>query len=483
MTFLRNLFLPSFCLAATVLPAQSQFASGAIYLSSAIHPLPPNQIYAGIVQVDPFTGSTTPLLSFTSNAVYQASLAYDPFRDRLVGYCALQLSGNPAVHAIDASGAWTTLSTTYLVRLAPRGDGLIYGYKAAAAGNTLQQIFYLDAANQEHVLMDVGGATPWLLHGGASLFGDPITATIYEPGENALFLALRGSIGTPNCSGLSNRVSIRKLPLTPDGTALRSPAVCSEFDVASVPGADEVPIGFSYGPAGDLVLSVQTNFSGAMARLLRVDPVTAQISTFATVGPYMGDIGISCGAYSPLTGAVLMHDGANDVFRNFALGSSGSGQMLANYGPPGLGNAFDTMCVVGPIGPKATLVTDVPAISCGNGGVQQLTFTPGQAHVGDLYVIFGSMSGWAPGFPLGGLQVPLNPDPYSTLSIELANTTFFVDTLGVIGPSGSVTSHLVAPPGLLSPYVGMVLHHAAVTASAPNVFTHASNPVPLTLLP
>lgn len=481
MTILRNLFLPSLCLAATVLPAQSQFATGSIYVASVQSPSGGSP-YNAVTRIDPFSGAQSELLAL-GGSVYPASMAYDPFRDRLIAYCRLGASANPAVHALDGNGGWSTLSTTYLVRLAPRGDGLIYGYKAGASGNTLQTIYYLDAANQEHALLDVGGASPWLLFGGAPHNGDPIQAMVYEPTENALFLALRGDNLTPTCSGQTLRVSVRKLPLTPNGTALRAPAECSEFDITSLPNAVETPLGFSYGPAGDLVLAVQVSWSGGMPRLLRIDPATNQISAFATTGPYYGDAAIACGVYSPLVGKTLIYDDGNDVLRQFAPGSAGDGEILANFGIPGLGGGICTMCVVGPIGPKATLQADVPAISATSGGVQQLTFSPGAAHVGDAYLILGSMSGWAPGFPLGGLQVPLNPDPYSTLTIELANSPFLVGTLGVIGPSGSVTSYLVAPPALLSPYVGTVLHHAAITASAPNVFTHASNPVPLTVVP
>lgn len=481
MTILRNLFLPSLCVAATVLPARSQFPTGSIYVAS-VRTQPGGSPYNAVTRIDPFSGAATDLLVL-GGSVYPASMAYDPYRDRLIAYCTLGASPNPAVHALDGFGGWSTLSTTYLVRLAPRGDGLIYGYKAGAGGSTLQTIYYLDAANQEHALLDVGGASPWLLFGGAPHNGDPIQAIVFDPSENALFLALRGDTLTPTCSGPSLRVSIRKLPLTPDGTALRAPAQCSEFDITSLPNAVETPLGFSYGPAGDLLLAVQVSWSGGMPRLLRIDPATGQISPFANTGPYYGDAAIACGVYSPLSGKALIYDDGNDVLRQFAPGSIGDGEVLANFGVPGLGGGICTMCVVGPIGPKATLQADLSAISCSNGGVQQLTFTPEPARIGDLYVIFGSMSGWAPGFPIGGLQVPINPDPYTILSIGLANSVFFVDTLGVIGPSGTVTSYLVAPPGVLTPYVGAVMHHAAVTASTPDVFTHASNPVPLTLLP
>jgi hypothetical protein len=469
---------------ASCLPGQSQFPSGAMYLMSAVLDLPPNQIYPGIRRVDPFTGATFPLIQFTSNAVYPASAAYDPYRDRIIAYCTLGTTNpNPQLQAIDAAGGHTTLSASYLVRLAPRGDGKIYGYKAGAAGNDLQKIFYLDAANQEHVLLDVGGASPWLLFGGAPAFGDPIRATIYDPVENALFLALNGDNTTPACGAPSFNVSIRKLPLTTSGTALRAPAVCAEFDVAGTYGFDELPLGFSYGPEGSLVLCVHASTSGAMPRFLRIDPTTTQITPFAIVGPYYGDVAIACGAYSPLTGRALMLDGGNDVFRAYAPGQSGGGQQLASYGPPGLGNAVDTLFVVGAIGPTPSLRADVPSVSSSAGGVQNLVFAPGTAFAGDLYLIAGSVTGWAPGFQLGSFHVPMNYDAYTDLSLQLANTAFFVDTAGVLGPTGVVQAQIVLPPGVLTALAGLSLHHVAFAADSPAVFTHVSNAAPLLLLP
>lgn len=476
--------LAALALVADAARAQSQFELGATYLMSALLPLPPNQIYAGIRRVDPYTGATTPLIQFSSNGVYPASAAYDPYRDRIVAFCSLAPSLNPQVHAIDASGNATLVANTYLVRLAPRGDGKIYGYKAGSANPAVQQIFYLDENGQEHTLLDVGGAAPWMYNGGVYVPSlDPIRAMIYEPRENALFLALHGDNGVPDCGAPSFDLSVRKLPLTADGTALRAPAVCAEYDVGGIANVDERPLGFSYGPRGNLVLAVFPNYSGPLPRLLLVDPVTAQISPFATVGPYYGDIGISCAVYHPVTNRALLLDGGNDVFRTFAEGAAGAGQVLASFGPPGLGNGVDTMFVVGPIGTSGTLSADATTLSVAGGGVVNLDYHPGPAFAGGIYLILGSMSGWAPGVPLGGHHLPLNPDWYTNVTFDLMNSQYFANTLGLVPPSGSAAAQLVFPPQLLASLVGQTMHHAAIGFDGALAIVHTSNAVPLHLLP
>jgi hypothetical protein len=471
-------------LATAFVPAQAQFEPGAMYLMSPYH-VPASGIpYPGIARIDPFTGADTPLVQFTSNGVYQASAAYDPFRDRIVAFCTLGPTANPGLHAIDATGAWTTISPQYLVRLAPRGDGKIYGYTAGAAHPEVQKIFYVDAGGQQHELLDVGGAQPWLLHGGVVFnSGDPIRAMIYEPQTNALFLALAGDNVVPDCGAPSFDVSIRKLPLTADGTALRAPAVCAEYDVGGIANADERPVGFSYGPNGTLVLGVFANGFGAMPRILELDPATAQIAPFATTGPYYGDINCDAVAYSPLTDRTLLLDGGNDVWRTFARGATGAGQILGSYGPPGLGGGIGTLFVVGPIGPGNTLSADGTSLSVAAGGVQQLDFHPGPALAGDLYLILGSLSGWAPGLPFGGVHVALNLDWYTDFTLSAVNSQFLVGTFGIVPPAGTALAQIVYPAAVLNGLQGLTMHHAAIGFDLALTPTHASNPVPLHLLP
>jgi hypothetical protein len=463
--------------------AQS-FAAGSVYLMSAIHELPPNMVYPGIRRVDPATGQTQPFVQFNTNAVYPCSAAYDPYRQRVVAWCGFGALANPALFAFDAAGNGTVVSTQYLVRLAPRGDGKIYGYLAGAANPDIQQIRYLDAADQMQVLLDVGGGAPWLLNGGVPVFGDPIRSMIYDPVDNALLVATQGDNSTPTCSGSPVfDVAIRKLPLTPDGTRLRAPAVCTTYSVSNTANVHEQPLGFSYGPNGSIVLAVYPNWSGALPRLLSIDPVTLQVAPFATVGPYFGDVAMTCGAYCPSTGRALILDGGNDVFRSFAPGQVGEGNVLASYGSPGLGGSIDTLFVVGPIGGGNTLTADGDSVSVGSGGVQHLDFHPGAPFAGQLYVVLGSMTGWYPGSSLLGQQVPLNFDFYTNFTTSNANSAVLVNTLGVLGPAGTAQASIVVPPGVLSFLAGLTLHHAAITADAALAITHVSNPVALQLVP
>ena len=127
-----RLLLPLAALCAADLTAQSQFDFGSLYMMSAYHAPTGGSPYPGIARVDPFNGAVTPLVQFSLGGANAASAAYDPYRDRIVAFCGIGSQANPALNAIDAAGNATVVSTTYLVRLAPRGDGMIYGYKAGA---------------------------------------------------------------------------------------------------------------------------------------------------------------------------------------------------------------------------------------------------------------------------------------------------------------------------------------------------------------
>jgi hypothetical protein len=470
---------------AAALAAQ-QFPAGALYMMSDLLDLPPNQIYTGIRRIDPATGTTFPFVTFVGNGgIHVGGATYDPFRDRIVVAGPMGPSSTNGTHTIDAAGNWTNISPSFLLRLAPRGDGKIYGYRQGGAPAFVPRIHYLDQANGEQTLLDVGGTAPWGINGSAQVFGDPIKAMIYEPHENALFVAFAGDNAAPSCSGTANfDLSVRKLPLTSDGTALRAAPSCVVFSVSSQASDIETPLTFSHGPQGSLVLAVATNSSGARPRFLRIDPATLAVSTFATVGPYLGDIGFSGGAYCPTTGRALLLDGSIDAFRAFAPGDAGGGTLLGSYGPAGFGTAPATFFVTGPIGPGASLTADTFALSASLGGVQNYTYAPGAAFSGDSYLIVGTLSGWSPGLPLGnGLVLPINFDVLTDLSLQLQNTPILVNTAGTMPVSGQINAQFHLPPGVLSFLTGWNLHFAGFTYQSLQNYTHVSNPVPLTLLP
>ena len=483
----RRSFVASFALALAAPLAAQQFTAGDAYLYSSVHPLTPSQSYSGIVRVDPATGVVTPFWTApTAVSVSAGRAAYDPFRDRIV-LAQAQLDGvNVGVYALDAAANWTLLGASPVTTIAPRGDGLLYGTFHTGAPNYQLRIGYLDVANGSQTLLDTGGGQPWSLFGGLAVFGGQPTL-VYEPTENALFLAIGGN-GAQNCAGVvmatNSDVVIHKLPLTADGAALRAPATCTTFSVIPHSNGFETPLQWSYGPAGDLVLSVQTNQAGLQPRLLRVTPATLAVTPFAQVGAgFPNDVGFDCGAYSPLHGHALIWDGYGDRFRAILPGSSGLGTPLASYGNAG-SSGQSQLFVVGPIGPSVSLLADVYALSTSAGGVQAFTYTPGPAFAGDSYLIVGTLSGWWPGLPLGnGLVLPINFDFLTDLSLQLQNTPILTNTAGIVPVSGQIQASFTLPPGLLTFLSGWKMHFAGLSYQSLNLYTQVSNPVPLSLLP
>ncbi len=75
------------------------------------------------------------------------------------------------------------------------------------------------------------------------------------------------------------------------------------------------------------------------------------------------------------------------------------------------------------------------------------------------YWLLGTLSGTSPGFPFGGLTIPLNVDAYFLLTVNAANTGPFVDTLGGFGPGGTASASIAIPPGPPG-WASLTAHHA-----------------------
>lgn len=216
--------------------------------------------------------------------------------------------------------------------MAPRGDGLVYlRYQGATA-----PFRYLDAANRLQTLMDDTGTAPFLLDGSAI---SDVTCMIYEPATNALFTASASHV----CSGGSTgRVNVRKLPLSADGQRVVGPVTCAQFDVGA--GGDS-PVGWSRGPAGQLMLVVSIGLSGVAPKILCLDPATLSFSVFASSGGYFGDPFVPTGVYAPPLGKAVILDGGGNHLRAYAAGESGVGTNVSFSGAPisGLGGTTCTM--------------------------------------------------------------------------------------------------------------------------------------------
>jgi hypothetical protein len=121
-----------------------------------------------------------------------------------------------------------------------------------------------------------------------------------------------------------------------------------------------------------------------------------------------------------------------------------------------------------------------PTISVTAGGGQSLTLDAGAAHAGRFYALAGS-AGTTPGFRLGNVQIPLNPDIYFAVSLANANSSVFQASMGVLDAQGRGQARVQLPP--LGPrLIGLELFHAFVVHDGTNVVA-ASNAVKVRLVP
>jgi hypothetical protein len=125
------------------------------------------------------------------------------------------------------------------------------------------------------------------------------------------------------------------------------------------------------------------------------------------------------------------------------------------------------------------LVSDRNVLAAAVGGSVQLSLRAGPLLAGGAYLVLGSASDTAPGFSIGGVAVPLNPDAYLAATAMLANGAAFVQTLGVLDSSGRASARLVFPA--LPAARGLRLDHAWIAADASGALRVASNAVPLVL--
>ena len=169
-----------------------------------------------------------------------------------------------------------------------------------------------------------------------------------------------------------------------------------------------------------------------------------------------------------------------------ADGSSGDGSRswFVNDGGfaylEGLSTGIEAAIVRGHSG---SLIGTPSTVASAGGETHELTIDCGLPRAGNLYLLLASSSGTRPGFasPLGPAHIPLNPDPWLQLSLDLANSIVYPNSLGLLDGNGRATSAFALPPGAWG-LAGETLHHAVVTFDAAFVNTFATEPAPLKLL-
>jgi len=131
----------------------------------------------------------------------------------------------------------------------------------------------------------------------------------------------------------------------------------------------------------------------------------------------------------------------------------------------------------------APMSVNVSKISLALGGRQSHALDAGVAHKNRLYLVAGSVTGSNPGIRLGAVRIPLNYDPWTDLTILLANSTSLPSSRGKLDATGRATAGLVVPKGLTDPaLVGLYVYSAALVYDASGNYYLGTNAAVLQLV-
>ncbi|MEM7310225.1 MAG: hypothetical protein AAF682_26355 [Planctomycetota bacterium] len=127
---------------------------------------------------------------------------------------------------------------------------------------------------------------------------------------------------------------------------------------------------------------------------------------------------------------------------------------------------------------------DVVALSVAGGGSQSLSLNAGLENAGRTYAFAGTVSGTSPGFPFGGLAIPLNPDGYFNFLINkgfLGSTPFGATFSGTLSTSGKASATWTIPAD--NSLIGLTAQHVYGVFDPLPVLADISNPWPVQILP
>lgn len=162
-------------------------------------------------------------------------------------------------------------------------------------------------------------------------------------------------------------------------------------------------------------------------------------------------------------GGTSMHSTYGDVARLWAMtvttaaGSSGN----------------STGIVRTHLGALTPSTASIPA----TGGFQMLPVAAGAARADHIYLMVGSLTGTEPGFQFGGVDIPLVNDFWTGISQQSANSSVYLNSLGLLDGNGRNNIAFVLPWN--TPYLqGALFHHAVLVFDPSNAnLTWVSEPV------
>lgn len=393
----------------------------------------------GVLRIDPTTGASTLIVDLDGVDGGYGAIAYDPYRDRLLFSGRIGGVLQPKLlWESDAVGNTQSLgfSGQQFRALAPTGDGRVYYRDVGPAGG----VSYLDAANQLHQLMDASGTQPFRFVPGGFFH---YQVMLYHAPTQSL-IAAAGS-GQPDCSGAAgSTVVVRRVALSPDGARAVGPVLCGTFEVST---SGESAVGLSLMDDGDLLLVVDTNSNAQESRMVRVDPVTLAMTSFAANGGYQWAAATNAGTFSSALGtAVILNTGGDDL-RTYSAGQLGAGGVISTtlpVSPAGSSGEIATLIQVRdqPCGGSWNTYGDGLA---GNGGfVPSLTGTgcPVPANTVSLHV--ASVSGGAPGVLAMG-SMPASVPLFGGTLLVTPTVQLSIVVGGTPGVAGVGATEVVVP--------------------------------------
>jgi hypothetical protein len=127
-------------------------------------------------------------------------------------------------------------------------------------------------------------------------------------------------------------------------------------------------------------------------------------------------------------------------------------------------NFIDNLRVC-PVDPD--FLTSKRHLSNAKGGISQFTLKPGPSFAGDTYLILSGISGTWPGFSVSGIDVPLNPDAWTSIALTLVNTPLLQGFMGQIDASGEAKAKFDFPGTELPEVIGLPMHFCYVVLMNP----------------
>ena len=433
-----------------------------------------------LLLIDPVDGTVRDSGIPVENATtYLDDLCWDPFRARIL--FGDVTAGGVKLQAGASDGTVETLHTFAptqgVYALAPTGDGRVY--LQTRGGGETGRIALLSASG---VFSFVDDAVTGLPYTGA------VTARALEYHEPTNSLIAVTSFNQPQqCDPANPGISFWRYQLSADGLSVEGLVDCETFLGAST-GESGIELARSLSRIDDesFLASIWAQDALDLPRLLRlrVDaeaPAGASLSVEVYSNTSLNNH--AAATWSSTRGEAVVLEYFQDLVYAYAESD------LIPDGVLMVGDTLDSA-------PDSSIVQITSAVRSGMtatgdgfisvaaGGEQQLTLDfPGAG--GSLYYVAGSLSGFSPFVPLGGVSLPIAFDTYTTVGLNVVNSPPFVDFLGFLEGGSTSAPRFVVPAGTSAALVGLTAHHAAVAVDVfgGGAVTQASNAVAVTLEP